>query len=399
MNVAELFVKLGLSGVEGVSKGLKSVSEGFKDVVGSSFQAKAMIAGALYGMERMTASASKTGMELFKFAKATGLSSIELQKWQYMAGQYGAEEEVQGTIEAIQRAMAQMELGGGMPRGFALLGIDTEGKDAFQILDQLEAKVKQVSPKLGLELTAGLGINANMFQALRNINRERDKIDDRLLIYNKERDKLKDINTEWYNFWFNLNRIGTLGVGQFGSQFIGSLGNTTKILRDLFSWISKMANEFDVVKGGLLAFGTILAATFAPVATTVAGLVLLLSEIQKYREGKEGIVADLVDPTGKNKKTESPVKEALITAWDTGMTAIGMPTIRETEAQLQANAIMNNPRPIMTHNAGVGSTSNNTSTTTQIFNFDAKDMTNALSDSTKREIGSAFNLATGRAGK
>lgn len=416
MKIAELFVALGLEGTDKVVKGLKSVNDSFKEATSSSFTMKALMAGAVVGMERMVKAASSTGMELYQFAKATGLSSVELQKWQYMMGQYGAGEETQAALETIQELLASIKMGGNVPAAWGLLNLPTAGKNAIQILEMLEKKSKAFTdPSVGVSLFKQLGLSSKAFQALRSINMEKDRMDKRLIISDKERDNLMQINREWYNFWANLQRIGTKLTGDYGSVFIGSLKNVVKVLPEAVGWVKKLMEQFDALKVVIPVIGAAIAYHFAPLLTIIAGIGFLLNEIEKYRKGEEGILSDILNPMGKKEKPETAkgmAKEAAITMADVAATAMNnfnemigwnykMPTIREAQADKQAQAIMNNSRPIINRPSSSNQVTNNTNATTSTQNIylDGQNISSKFSDPFKKELSSVLNFSAARVPK
>lgn len=121
MNIGEFFVTLGVKGSEKTLSALSGVSDGLGSIKSMSLEAKAAILGAVYAFERMMTSSSKTGTELQNFNALTGISTQDLQKWQYAGRQVGlTNEEIAGSFKSVQSVMGGLQMGK-MPEGMAYL--------------------------------------------------------------------------------------------------------------------------------------------------------------------------------------------------------------------------------------------------------------------------------------
>lgn len=297
MTIAELFVSIGLKGTDKTQSGLRKTKAGVEELRASSLATKAAIAGMVIGLERLTGFASQLGTDLYKFGVTTGLSTEELQKWQYAAMKFDVTgEEMANTIQSVQTAIAEMKLGRGQPELLGLLKVDpSKLDDTFYVMDKVEDFIKSVKdPAIARSLAKSLGISDNVFQALKAMNRERDKPTRFQIITDTEKAKLLKVNSEWKDFWFNLKMVGTHFVSQFGSIGIEKLSGAFKALQGITGDVMKLAKAFPVLQEAAVAAGIAIAAVFAPITTAISGLVLLLSDIQKYREGKESVTGTLL---------------------------------------------------------------------------------------------------------
>lgn len=311
MTIGELFINLGVKGASAVGKTLTGVQKGMGDVVSSSLAAKAAILGVIVGLERLTGFASQIGMDLNKFAVTTGLSTDELQKWQYAMGRFDVSaDETASTIKGVQNAMTDMMLGKGAPGSLDLLaskvGFDPKkANDTFYVMKKLQDFAKTQPPGVAHNLLKDFGITDNVFQAMKNMNLEVDKISKKDIINQKQIKQLTDINKAWKDFWFSLRTMGVKIVATEGLGAVQQLAGAFRLLIDAGKYVLDLVEKFKLLKLILAGIGIALAIYFAPLTATVAGLVLLLADIQKYREGKDSVVGTIgagVSETAKGLK-------------------------------------------------------------------------------------------------
>lgn len=177
MNIAELFVNLGIKGAEKTVGALGQVKKGLGEVGSMSIEAKAGILGAMYGLERMMAISGQAGTGLVNFAALTGLSAKGLQQWQYAARQAGVSaEEMTGSLKGVQNSMTNMLMGKGAPEGIALLskavgGLDpTKYKDTFYMMTKLQEGIQKMSPEMGQMVAKSFGVSEGVISAMhRNV--------------------------------------------------------------------------------------------------------------------------------------------------------------------------------------------------------------------------------------
>lgn len=298
MTIADLFVKLSVAGAEGVTRTLSGVQKGLGSVLDSSLATKAGILAVIAGLERLTGFASQTGMELNKFAMTTGLSTDMLQNWQYMGQKFdvGAQE-MSNTISGLQSTVTDMMLGKGMPEGAAALGIKMT-RDPYELMTQLTKKAKELPPDVARNLIKSFGISDNVFQMMRSVNLEMDKIKKKDLISPNEIKKLTDINKAWKDMWFTLKTMGVKLVAKDGLAAVEELANAFHLFMDAAKWVIGLTEQFKPLKYILLAIAGVVAFMFSPFTAAIAAataLIALLSDIQKFREGKSSVIGSVVD--------------------------------------------------------------------------------------------------------
>lgn len=244
MNIAELFVSLGLKGADKTVSGLSSIKKelgGIKDI---SFETKAAIAAAMYGLERLMAASGKTGTGLVNFNALTGLSTKQLQQWQYAAAQAGAgAEDMSSSVKAVQSAMTNMLLGKGAPEGMGMLartvGFDPARiKDTFYVLEKIQEFVRKAPPELAMSVAKSFGVADSIVAGMRR-NMFRDDIFKKAPMYSEgELKQLDRVNIAWGN----IGRKIEMAIGHLNAKHGGVM------VQD----ISKLIDKLTILLGKFL---------------------------------------------------------------------------------------------------------------------------------------------------
>lgn len=220
MNIGELFVELGIKGGDKTVGTLSSIKKGLGDIRDTSFETKAAIAAAVYGLERLMSASAQTGTNLTNFEAITGLSTQTLQKWQYATQQAGGTaEELTGTVRSVQNAMTDLLLGKGNPEGLGwlerMVGFDPKkAKDTFYVLEKLQEFAKAAPPELAAKVIKSFGVSEGVLAAMRR-NMYRDDIFARAPRYSKgEAATLDKVNISWGN----LGRQIQMALGHLNAK-------------------------------------------------------------------------------------------------------------------------------------------------------------------------------------
>jgi len=116
MEIAELFVRLGVKGASETKTALTSTKNTLGEVSTSALAAKAAIVATIYAVERLMSTSANAGNGLQQFSDLTGLSAEQLQRYQFAARQAGAtNENLTSSIKGVQSAITNMLLGKGQP--------------------------------------------------------------------------------------------------------------------------------------------------------------------------------------------------------------------------------------------------------------------------------------------
>ena len=169
MTIGELFVKLGFK-IDG-AEDFKKVAQDLKD--------SAATAGKLaLGVDAMTAAfmgmlglAMSAGQGLEKFRLATGLSTTDLQQWQFAAAKAGVSgQELEEAVKRLQMVTPKILMGGGEGMAaWTLLGLNPT-ENPFVTLAKLSKELGSFDDKrvaAARYLVSQIGMGDNMFQMLR----------------------------------------------------------------------------------------------------------------------------------------------------------------------------------------------------------------------------------------
>ncbi len=263
MNIAELFVNLGVKGSEKTVGAIANLQKGLKETASTSLEAKAAIVGAMYALERLFATSGKAGTDLTNFNTLMGGGMIQtLQKYQYAARQVGiSNEEMEGTFKSLSDLSAKTLLGKARPEGAAyvanrtktdlnpLLKAAADGHpelllQKLQQFAQMEKNIgmrNQVLKSFGLgdNMIAGMARNAFTPQALRKAPTYSDK----------EVGALDKANIAWSNLGTKIE----MAVGHFNAQHGGQLVKDISAITDkvlaMAEAFAKFADKVELFKG------------------------------------------------------------------------------------------------------------------------------------------------------
>lgn len=296
MNIAELFVNLGIKGSEKTVGALTNVGKGLGEVKSMSLEAKAGILGAMYALERLVATSGAAGTGLTNFNAFTGLSARQLQQWQYAARQAGVTgEEFAGSVKSVQTAMTNMMMGKGAPEGLGLLankvGFDPKkARDTFYVLEQLQKFARTVPNDIGNAVMKSFGLSEGTIAAMRR-NSFSPELMARAPIYgDKEISTLDRANIAWSNLG---NKI-EMAVGHFnarhGLQLVKDISMVTDSVVKLAEALERTSEKFKVME------------TVGHAFEGIANTLKLFLEVSDKLGGKDSIPGDILyTPPGQEK--------------------------------------------------------------------------------------------------
>lgn len=307
MNVGELFISIGLKGADNAQKGLRGIGKGMTDLKNSSLEAKAAMVAMVYTLERWTIGSAQKGTELRKFADYTGLSTDKLQRWQYAARQSSVStDEMETSIKGLQSAMAKMtDLNEGAPgKGFGLfvdkVKFDTnQANDVDYVLKKMQqfSRLKDVKVSTQNEILKNLGLTENMIQFLRTTNLDVNKLTPKQYNpYSKaEFTQLDKVTVAWSNFWDKINKTGGRLTAKNGLALIQTVSRAFDGLAVAADSIGKLIHDFPTAAKAAGVFFTAILAYLNPITALISSIIYLLSEFQKYREGKDNIYSSIAN--------------------------------------------------------------------------------------------------------
>ncbi len=316
MNIAEFFIKLGISGDGPALKTMKNVKNGLNELESSGLAVKAAMLAVAYGIERFTGAAGARGQSLMQFAAATGKSTQELQQWQQSLLGFGVKaEEVDGAVRGIVDSIAKMRMGmAGAPVGLGMLmsktGLkDQDLDDPFKILKAIQAYSKMGDPAIIKQLTAWAG-GDNMFQALRRFQGDASKVKN--ILSPGEIENLARVDETLNRIWLKIKMIGDHLVAKHGLFVLDDITRSIDMLSKLATGVNKLLDDAPKLKVAFVGLGLAIALAFAPITTLVTGIVFLLGEIDKASKGQANVfstVGKWLDEHGMGSKNPSDISD------------------------------------------------------------------------------------------
>jgi len=295
MNIGELFVKLGVD-VDNAS------IEGFQNKVnelpGQLLNLKNVFVGLIvYGLDRFVESTIDGTVALQNFNNQTDLSIAKLQKWQ-VAGQLAdislTTEQVTSSVQALQKNLTEIRLGGGNIRPFQLLGIDVQGKTAYQVLEDIRSSIKGMDSATAVNLIEQTGLSPNFINVLRLTNKEFKELGDAKFLSKKQRDTLLKLGTAINKFKINMSLAKDVIVADLAPAWEALL----KLVERLGNGFVRLTNFFINNKLALLALAGVayaVVSALSPIAVLIGGLIVLFDDMMVHFEGGESALGRFWD--------------------------------------------------------------------------------------------------------
>lgn len=236
MQISELFVRLGFK-IDGQDRFDKGVSQlGIAQVRAINLKHAVVGLGAAFSAMMYFAANAATG--LYKFHLTTGLSTKDLQNWQFAGAKANvAAGEVTAAIKNIQDAQAEIALGQGNVAPWALLGIDPR-QDPFRILWLIHQRVKEsagMAPAMGRFFTSQMGISEEMFQFLRRDNLELGQLQEKFKQTEKAQRGLDELSGKFNQMKYKIEQVGIALAAELGPH-------VWNLLKQALPWIEKAAD-------------------------------------------------------------------------------------------------------------------------------------------------------------
>ena len=272
MKIAEFFAELGFD-IKGDVK-LADVDKALSRISMDAIPVLSAVAGMNVGFAALADAALKAVVGFKNFDLQTGLSLEKLRAWQHLAQVNDVSPEaLADTIKGLQSAQAEIRLGRGNIAPWQLLGI-SPNTDPFTVLELLRKKIQTLPPDMARVIAGQMGIGDQMFQMLRNANKEFDQLDRRLILTEKEFRGMKEVNRAWQDFTFALAALRDRIVSQFHEPMLVAvklLRVFVDVLVQFTDWLSSGTTAANVMKYALLGLaGLFFLVTFAASELIVA---------------------------------------------------------------------------------------------------------------------------------
>ncbi|NDK07872.1 hypothetical protein EOM39_01340 [Candidatus Gracilibacteria bacterium] len=294
MNIGELFVKLGF---KADTKELSTMKAGLNSARVGAIALTGAVIATVVAVNKLISASLQSAVVLKNFEVQTGLSSQQLQQWSYVAEQNDVSTQTLiGSIKGLQKAQANLRMGQGNMRPFALLGISPT-EDPFVVLNKLKERIKGLSPAIASSLLGQLGIGDEMLNILRNSNIEFDKLNKKFLLTAKEQENLITLNKSYKDFIFTLRGIRDRLVAMISPEvlaFIKALKNNFEFLFDVGKWILDLIEKYKWLGGIIAIVGAIALTIFAPWVALILGIILVVDDLWTTFKGGEGVIANTI---------------------------------------------------------------------------------------------------------
>ena len=282
MKIAEFFAELGFD-IKGDVK-LADVDKALSRIAMDAIPVLSAVAGMNVGFAALADAALKAVVSFKNFDLQTGLSLEKLRAWQHLAQVNDVSPEaLADTIKGLQSAQAEIRLGRGNIAPWQLLGI-SPNTDPFTVLELLRKKIQTLPPDMARVIAGQMGIGDQMFQMLRNANKEFDELDRRLILTDREFRGMKEVNRAWQDFTFALASIRDRIVAQFHEPMrvaVKLLRTFLDVLIQFTDWVSSGTTAANFMKYALWG----LAAVFFLATFAASGLIIAIGLL------KTGILA------------------------------------------------------------------------------------------------------------
>ena len=247
MTIGELFVKLGFK-IDG-AEDFKKVAQDLKDSAATAGKLALGVDAITAGFTGMMGWAMTAGNALGKFALTTGLSTTELQQWQFAAAKAGvSSQELEETVKRLQMVAPKVLMGGGEGMAaWTLLGLNPTD-NPFVMLAKMNGALQSFDNKrvaAARYLAGQIGISDNFFQFLRrtlDLNLGRN-----FVTSPEEIEKLSRMYGQWKAIGFEMAQIKNKGGVIFQPWLETVVGDLAGVNDKLANWINGLNS------GGLAA--------------------------------------------------------------------------------------------------------------------------------------------------
>lgn len=283
MQLASLFVKVGLDGSDNVIAGLGKIKA-------SSLAAYGEVMAVATAMAKMMSSARDTAMALDKYVTFTGKSAQGLQRLSYELGQTGVNMgQLQGVLQSLERQRTDMLLGRGYNPAFVLLGIDPR-TDPVKMLEELRDRVQKIEdPNVAKALANQLGISDELYYSLLQDNKALDEFGKKLIMTDNEREGLVKMNREWQSLLWYIKQISIKFASmntEWVTDFVHAVVNIVRHVGELAFKISEVIRgnkTLQIALVGLVAF-------FQPIIAKVLLLIAVFEDFLNFLDGADSVI-------------------------------------------------------------------------------------------------------------
>ena len=281
MKIGSLFIALGFQ-----TNGVKELQEAEKTTSRVAVEGtKAALAigslGIAFGV--MVDMALNAATALNKFRLTSGLSTDQLQQWQYAAEKGNVSgQEITDTILGIQKAQADIKLGRGNIMPWQLLGVNPN-QDPMQALSAIRTELNKYPADIARVIAAEAGISDNVFQMLRDSNFELGKLKNQFIAQSEQAERLARLRGQWNGIKFEIKAIGLQITEVFrpGMELVlRALQKAAEMAASFAKWLtsgSVAAEGLRIILIAVAAVVTVLGVAISGLAASAAVLTGILA--------------------------------------------------------------------------------------------------------------------------
>jgi hypothetical protein len=256
LNIAEFFITLGVKGDDKSVKQIKNVDGGLKEVASSGIAAKVAILGAVYALEKMMSQSAAAGLGIKQFAAFTGMSSDQLQRWQYLFKRSGVSaDEVTSSLQGMQAAIVKWKMGDAPPRGLEVIARTLGDLDLSRLEDAtyLMGKLREYAQKeknvgFGNQMLESMGLTPNAIAALRTSQVELSKVSPKMLYSDKDVGSLSKVQEAWTDLGDKVEHAFGKFTAKHGMEIVSGISMITEKIIIMSEKLTVLAEKIKIFK-------------------------------------------------------------------------------------------------------------------------------------------------------
>jgi acylphosphatase len=242
MNIAEFFVKIGVTGENSIKKITNLIDNTKKAVIGMQIA----FVGSVYAINKFISSTVQNSTSIENFKNQTGLAIEELNKWASAGKKTNSAltfETVKNNIAGIQKQLEQIKIGQGNIAPFQLLGIDIN-TNAFGVLEQIRKNIKGLSNPQAVNLIQQLGLDPNFINVLRLTDEQFEKLGQNSFLNGDQIQTVAMLGNTMNDLKSKLESLKDQAVAKLAPPFM-------KLLTDLLKWVERNSKKIIDTFSGL----------------------------------------------------------------------------------------------------------------------------------------------------
>lgn len=300
MKIGELFMALGF---EVDDKKLKEYNSAIDDTRRRLTQITTLAAAAVTGLYLFASGGIEAATAMRNFNTQTGESIDQLQQWQVAATMSNTAlsvDQVTQSIVALSGAISDVSMGKGPSGPFAMLGIDTRGKDSFMVLEEMRRRYQDNVAQWGQRQTNDLmmqtGIDPGLINAIQLSREEFDALVGDRILSAESRNKLiilgetiqrvkqdwvlfkNDMSARWTPVALEAFEAALPALREFSKNVGAVASKLAEVATQTKQFVTELPTAIKIGLGGLVVF-------LAPITSTIAGLIYLTNEWGKSLRG------------------------------------------------------------------------------------------------------------------